>query len=75
MQALDKILSIQNEINVRALSIDMPLIDIINAEEESRIRELIANKTFPNKWDGDEIGGEVIVNKIYNDGTILPVLF
>ena len=65
IQALDKILDIQRRAKV----------DLINSEEEERIRELIDLRTFPNKWDGTEIGGEVAIDKIYNDGTIMTNLF
>lgn len=65
LQALDKILDIQRRANV----------DLINPQEEYRIRQLIELKTFPNKWDGTEIGGEVAIDKIYNDGTIMINLF
>jgi DNA sulfur modification protein DndC len=75
LEALDKILDIQNRINQEAVKIDMPLLDIINKEEEQRIRQLIDLKQFPNKWTGDEIGGEVSIDKIYNDGTIWKTLF
>lgn len=34
--------------------VDRPAVDILNAEEEARIRELIELKTWPRKWTGDE---------------------
>lgn len=75
LEALEKILDMQSRINVQAKALGMPPVDIINSEEEARIRELIANKQFPDKWTGNEIGGEVIVDKIYNDGTVWQTLF
>jgi len=47
--ALDVVLDVQTRARV----------DLINAEEEARIRELIAAKTFPNKWDGTEPRADV----------------
>lgn len=72
-QLLEQILDIQHRCNEQA-----PLgreVDIINEEEETRIRELIANRTFPNRWTGDEPGGDELVNQIYPDGSIQPILF
>jgi DNA sulfur modification protein DndC len=75
LKALDKILDIQKRVNDVAIIQKMPLLDIINVDEHLRILELIKLKTFPNKWDGKEIGGEVEIDKLYNNGTILQSLF
>jgi DNA sulfur modification protein DndC len=72
--ALNEILSIQREINLAARSLNRPKIDLINLEEQSRIRELIALKTFPNKWNGDEPDGLVMLDKYWKDGNIQPLL-
>jgi DNA sulfur modification protein DndC len=48
--ALDRVLDIQRRCNVP----DRPPVDFLNADEESRIRELIDAKTWPRKWSGDE---------------------
>jgi DNA sulfur modification protein DndC len=72
--ALETILGVQNEINISAQEQGRPLIDLINDEEESRIRELIAAKTFPQKWTGDEPDGLVMLDKVMRDGTIQPLL-
>lgn len=73
--ALNKILSIQQRINAIAGKLGRPVIDIINSEEEARILELIRLNTFPERWTGNEIGGEVPIDKLYNDGTVWPRLF
>lgn len=52
--ALGEILAIQGEINADAGRSSRPLIDLINSEEEARIRELITNQTWPQRWDGTE---------------------
>jgi len=75
LEALELILNIQARVNDGASELKMPFLDIINTHEEARIRELIELKQFPNKWTGDEIGGEVQVDKIYTDGTIWKTLF
>lgn len=64
---LNKILKIQKDINT-----DFTL---INTEEENRIRELIELKTFPQRWDGTEITGDIMLDKKYSDGSVMPLLF
>lgn len=64
-EALERILDIQHRARV----------DLINAEEEARIRELIAARTFPDKWDGDEPRADLWLDAVYGDGTSQPILF
>lgn len=63
--ALARILDIQNRAQV----------DLINAEELARIRGLIAAKTFPNKWAGDEPRADAWMDSVYADGSVQPLLF
>lgn len=72
---LEEILKIQSEVNNKALETSRPLIDILNTEEENRIHELIRLETWPNGWNGTEVTGDVILDKRFNDGTILKDLF
>lgn len=73
---LNEILKIQLEVNIKAIEIGMPCIDILNPEEVARIEELIELKTFPNKWSGDEKNASIPQDKIiYSDGTIQNNLF
>lgn len=37
-------------------------VDLINADEEQRIRELWAANTWPNKWTGDEVNGDEMLD-------------
>lgn len=74
LDALERILAIQAEVNGAAVRLKRPLLDIVNAEEEARIRELIAAKTWPDKWDGDEVHGDVLLDKVFADGTVQPLL-
>lgn len=39
-------------------------VDLVNAEEDARIRELIAANTWPNGWSGEEINADVAINSI-----------
>jgi len=63
--ALEQILDIQRRARV----------DLINAEEEARIRELIAARTFPQKWDGDEPRADVWLDSVLPSGGVQPILF
>jgi DNA sulfur modification protein DndC len=65
MFSLDRILDIQLRAQV----------DLINAEEEARIRELIDARTFPDKWDGDEPRADAWLDAVYQDGSVQPILF
>ncbi|WP_175878877.1 phosphoadenosine phosphosulfate reductase family protein [Burkholderia sp. BCC0097] len=75
LMALDRILSIQNECNRVAHATGRPMIDLIDAEEEARIRELIAAQTWPQGWEGDEPTGDVILDVVYANGAVQPRLF
>lgn len=66
--ALDRVLDIQRRARV----------DLINTDEESRIRELWALNTWPEKWDGDEIRADVPIDNIrVVDGELIvqPLMF
>lgn len=45
-------------------------IDLINSEEESRIRELIDLKTWPRGWDGKEPNAAVPFENVNPDGSV-----
>jgi DNA sulfur modification protein DndC len=73
--ALDRVLAIQASCNAAARAADRPQIDLIDAVEEARIRELIATETWPDGWDGDEPGAETVMPVIYQNGAVQPLLF
>ena len=68
-RGLAAILEIQSEINTEAERLGKPKVDMLNSEEEARIRELIAARTFPNKWTGDEPNGSELIPQVYSDGS------
>lgn len=72
--ALDEILRIQREVNDAAGALGRPAIDMLDAEEEARIRELIAAGTWPQGWGGDEPTADVPLDRVYADGWIQPLL-
>lgn len=75
LMGLDRVLSIQAEINAAARATGRPEIDLINREEEARIRELIAAGTWPQGWEGDEPTADTIMDVVYQNGAVQPRLF
>ncbi|MGN6085820.1 phosphoadenosine phosphosulfate reductase domain-containing protein [Trinickia sp.] len=75
LMALDRILSVQAECNRIGAALGRAPIDLINAEEEDRIRELIAFETWPQGWEGDEPTGDVVLDVVYANGAVQPRLF
>ncbi len=73
--ALAEVLAIQAEVNAAADRLGREGMILINAEEEARIRELIALKTWPNGWTGEEPNADVWLDSVHNDGTVQPILF
>lgn len=72
---LGEVLAIQALVNEAALSQGKPEISLINDEELARIEELIAANTWPQKWDGTEHRGDVLLPEILPDGSIQLLLF
>lgn len=72
--ALGEVLAIQAECNAGADAAGRPRVDILNAEEEARIRELIAAGQWPDGWDGDEAIGDELLEKVFADGSVQPLL-
>lgn len=75
LMGLSTILAIQTEVNVAARAQRRPEVDLINAEEEARIRELIALETWPDGWDGDEPLATTVMDIVYANGAVQPLLF
>lgn len=49
-------------------------VDLINADEESRILKLIEAKTWPNGWDGAEPLASLPFENVNKDGSVQPNL-
>lgn len=49
-------------------------VDLINAEEEAKILELIEAGTWPRGWDGDEPLANLPFDNVNPDGSIQPVM-
>lgn len=74
LMGLARVLEIQSACNETAERLGRPRIDILNAEEEARIRELIDLSTWPNGWDGDEPTADTPLDLVFPDGSIQPLL-
>lgn len=75
LRGLEAVLGIQREVNDAAVRLGRPEVSFIDAEEETRIRELIAANTWPRGWDGTEAEGDALIDRINRDGTVQPLLF
>jgi DNA sulfur modification protein DndC len=75
LEGLSRLIDIQNRVNESAVRLGRPKVDHLNAEEESRIRELVAAGTWPNGWDGSEPTADTILPTHYADGSIMHHLF
>lgn len=64
LMGLEKVKDIQTRANV----------DLINDEEEARIRQLIEANTWPRGWDGTEQLASVPFDNVNPDGSIQPRL-
>ena len=71
---LAQVLDIQEQVNRVARQQDTPCIDLINAQEHARILELIAEKTWPQKWTGEEVRADVLLPQVVADGIIQSLL-
>ncbi|MEH0194560.1 phosphoadenosine phosphosulfate reductase family protein [Caulobacter sp. CCNWLY153] len=72
--ALGELLAIQEEVNTAAAALGRPGVDFLNSEEVARIRELVADETWPNGWDGDEPTADTPMDAVYPDGAVQPLL-
>jgi hypothetical protein len=59
---------------VRGDKLGRPILNLLNVEEELRIRELIDTRTWPNGWSGDEPVADTPMDKIYANGAVEPLL-
>lgn len=69
-----EVLAIQQEICDAARKQGEPDYVLIDDDELLRINELIAAGTWPNRWSGDEITGDVMIPETRPDGSIQQLL-
>lgn len=73
-EGLAEVLDIQEEINTAAFAQGRPLVDLLNNEEHARILELIAANTWPDRWTGEEVTGDVLLPQVYRNGVVQGLL-
>lgn len=71
---LQEVLDIQGDINTQAILQHRPEYWLIDGREEERIRELIALKTYPRKWSGNDVLGDVWMDEVMGEGVIQPLI-
>lgn len=72
---LKEINQVQADINSAAGQEGRPPIDLVNTEEEARIRELIENETWPQGWTGHEPQADRPFEPHFHDGTVQKNIF
>lgn len=72
--ALGEVLDVQAEVNAAADAQSRPHIDLINAKEEARIRELIALRTYPDRWSDDDPDATVLIPQVIGEGITQDLL-
>jgi DNA sulfur modification protein DndC len=75
LMGLERVLQIEDACNEAARVAGRPEIDILNDEEHFRILALIKAGTWPNGWDGDEPLATEILDTVYQNGAVQPLLF
>lgn len=75
LMGLERVLGIQTEINATARALGRPEIDLIDMQEEARIRDLIVSGTWPQGWDGEEPIATTVMDVVYQNGAVQPQLF
>ena len=73
--ALGVVLGIQARINASADALGRPQIDLINAEEEARIVELIALRTYPRRWSDADPDATLLIRQTVAEGIVQEVLY
>lgn len=71
---LQQVCQIQYEVNAAAYRLVRPQIDLINMEEYIRILQLQNENTWPDRWDGTEVTGDVLLPQVLADGVLQPLL-
>lgn len=71
--AFDRIISIQELINRNATIERKPTVTLLNSEEQEFIKNCWNNNVWPNKWDGTEPTGDILMDTVYFDGSVQPI--
>lgn len=72
--AFNEVISIQNEINEVAIRENRPLVFLLDVAEQAFIKLCWETNVWPNGWEGDEPMGDVLMDTIYPDGSVQPLI-
>jgi DNA sulfur modification protein DndC len=72
--ALAEVLKVQAEINEAATALGRPVIDLISDVEESRIRQLIADRVYPKKWSDSDPDATELIPQTFSNGDVQNIL-
>ncbi len=72
--ALGEIVTIQDDVNMKARRLGRPGVDLLDDEEVARIEDLIARGTWPDGWAGDEPTADAWLDSVFPDGSVQPLL-
>lgn len=72
--ALGQVLAIQAEVNAAADAAGRPRVDLINAEEEARIRALLAARTYPQRWSDADPDATKLIPQVLGEGITQELL-
>ncbi len=65
---------IQAQVNRDADAQGRPHMDLINEEEQARILALMEASTWPERWTGHQVRGNVLIPHVMADGVMQPLL-
>ena len=71
---LDQVLEIQRDINDEATLRGRPEMWLIDGVQEARIRELIALRTYPQRWSDADPDATVLIPQTYQSGDVQAIL-
>lgn len=71
---LEQVLEIQRDVNTAAIVRGRPTIELINGEEEKRIRDLIGARVYPQKWSDEDPDATELLKQTFSDGNVQEVL-
>ena len=72
--AFGLIMAMQEEININADQLGKPKVFLLNEEEQEFIKKCWEDNVWPNKWDGTEPTGDILMDTVYSDGTVQPIM-
>lgn len=73
-KSYNKIIKIQNDINKVAIKEGKPTVTLLNKQERNLIISLWKVKRWPNRWDGSEPTGDILMDTVFRDGSIQPII-